>query len=100
MSVDTIVITDDEESVLDTLVREGKLETLVSFVIFAISTLILVSITICVLCYYSKKKPMRKQISFDAYVYIDLTAKTEMRVAAMQAAVVDVQRNGYKPKVI
>lgn len=100
MSVDTIVITDLQESVLDTLVREGKLETLVSFVVFAISTLILASITICVLCYYSKKKPMRKQISFDAYVYIDLAAKTEMRVTNMQAAVVNVQKHGYKPKAV
>ena len=86
MSKDTIKVEETPEGYFDRLAREGKLGALMSFIFFLIFVIISVSVLICVLCYYSKKKPVRKQMSFDAYVYIDLAAKTEVRNSNMQAA--------------
>lgn len=100
MSRDTVKVEapPENESYLDKLAREGNLDTFVSFIIFLITAVIVISILVCVLCYLSKKKPVRKQMSFDAYVYIDLAAKTEMRNTNMQKELVNVQKHGYQPK--
>ena len=60
--------------------------------------MILCAIVIGILCYFSRKKESKKQNSFDPYVYIDLAARTEMRVKNMDKEIVKVQKNGYKPK--
>jgi len=50
-----------------------------------------------VLCFFSRRKPSKIQNSFEPYVYIDLAARTEMRVKNMDKEIVKVQKNGYKP---
>ena len=56
------------------------------------------AIVIGILCFFSRRKPSKKQNSFEAYVYIDLAARTEMRIKNMDKEIVKVQKNGYKPK--
>ena len=82
MSRDTVKIEPipENESFLDVLSREGKLDTFVNFMISTISLILAVAILICVLCYFSRLKTPKKQCAFDAYIYIDLQMKTEMRV--------------------
>ena len=57
------------------------------------------AIVIGILCYFSRKKESKKQCSFEPYVYIDLAARTEMRVKNMDKEIVKVQKHGYKPPV-
>ena len=79
--------------------REGKLDTFVNFIISLIVFILGVSILICVLCYFSRKKTAKKQCAFDAYIYVDLQMKTELRLKAVTEAIMDVQKNGYTAKV-
>ena len=64
-----------------------------------IAFVILMAIVIGILCYFSRKKESKKQCSFEPYVYIDLAARTEMRVKNMDKEIVKVQKHGYKPPV-
>ena len=64
---------------------------------FTIAFVIGVSIVVGVLCFFSRRKPSKKQNSFEPYVYIDLAARTEMRVKNMDKEIAKVQKNGYKP---
>ena len=100
MSRDTVKIEPppENESFLDRLQREGNLETFVNGMAFLVSLVLFLSVLTCVLCYFARAKPTKLQVSFDAFVYIDLAAKTEMRNANIQAQIVDVQKNGFKPK--
>ena len=68
------------ESFLDRLQREDKLDTFVNGVIFFISLIVFLAVLICVLCYFSRKKPNKRQMAFDAVVYTDLKEKTNMRI--------------------
>ena len=85
----------ENESFLDRLTREGKLDTFVNLMIFAICLIILIAIIVCTLCYVARSKPLRRQHSFDAFVYIDLAAKTAIRVRNMQEAILNVKKNGF-----
>jgi len=100
VSQDTVKIEPppENESLIDRLTREGKLDTFVNSLISSFSLLIFLAIVVCVLCRLSKSKAPRKQHAFDAFVYIDLAAKTAMRVQNMDQAILYVKRNGYKPK--
>ena len=64
-----------------------------------IAFVILMAIVIGILCFFSRKKESKKQCSFEPYVYIDLAARTEMRVKNMDKEIVKVQKHGYKPPV-
>ena len=100
MTSDTVKIEepDPNESFLDRLQREGKLDQFIQFLGFLIVSVITIAIVVGVLCYFSRKQPQKRQHAFDAYVYIDLAAKTEMRCQNVQAEIVKVQKEGYKPK--
>ena len=100
MTKDTVKIepTPEDESFFDRLSREGKMDTFANSVLSAIVFIIVVSIVVCILCSCAKSQPVKRQHAFDAYVYIDLAAKTEMRCSNMQAEIAHVQKNGYKPK--
>ena len=97
MSRDTVKIEPipDDESFLDRLSREGKLDTFVNLMISSISLILGVAILVCILCYFSRKKTAKKQCAFDAYIYVDLQMKTELRLKAVTEATADVQKNGY-----
>ena len=62
MSQDTVKIEPipDDESFLDRLSREGKLDTFVNFLISTISLILGIAILVCVLCYFSRKKTPKK----------------------------------------
>ena len=67
--------------------------------ITTIAVILFIAILICFLCYFSKKKTPKKQCAFDAFVYIDLQMKTEMRVTNVTNETLGVQKNGLvKPK--
>ena len=56
MSRNTVRVQDNlNENFFDRLQREGNLETFVNLVGFGILFLLIVSILVCVLCYFSKK---------------------------------------------
>ena len=55
-----------------------------------IAFVILMAIVIGILCFFSRKKESKKQCSFEPYVYIDLAARTEMRVKNMDKEIVKV----------
>ena len=97
MSRDTVKIEPipDDESFLDRLSREGKLDTFVNLMISTISLILAVAILVCCLCYFSRKKTPKKQSSFDAYIYVDLQMKTELRLKAVTEETLNVQKNGY-----
>lgn len=97
MSQDTVKIEPipDDESFLDRLSREGKLDTFVNFLISTISLILGIAILVCVLCYFSRKKTPKKQCAFDAYIYVDLQMKTELRLKAVTEETLNVQKNGY-----
>ena len=98
MSRDTVKIEPipEDESFLDKITREGDLETFTNLMITTISTILFIAILICFLCYLSKKKTPKKQCSFDAFVYIDLQMKTEVRVTNVTNETLSVQEK--KPK--
>ena len=100
MSQDTVKIEPipDNESFLDRLSREGKLDTFVNAMISTISLILAVAILVCILCYFSRAKTPKKQCSFDAYIDIDLQMKTEMRVNEVTQETLSVQKNGYVGK--
>lgn len=74
MSRDTVKVEPipEDESFLDRLSREGKLDTFVNAMITLISLILAVAILVCFLCYFSRAKTPKKQCAFDAYVYVDL----------------------------
>ena len=104
MSRDTVRISelDPEETYLNKLAREGKLDTFVNFTVSLIVFVVIIAILVGILCYFSRKQIHKVQMSFEAKVYIDLAAKVEQRNETMKACLDDVQKNGYtpKPKVI
>lgn len=85
----------ENESFLDRLTREGKLDAFVNLMIFGICLVILIALVVCILCYVARSKPLRRQHAFDAFVYIDLAAKTAMRVRNMEDAILNVKKNGF-----
>lgn len=63
--------------------------------------LVCLAIVIGVLCYCAKKQPKKRQLSFQAFVYIELGLKTELRNDMMSKKIIEVQRNGFaKPNLV
>ena len=75
--------------------REGKLSTFLTSMISLVIFVLAIAIVSCVLCYFGRANVGRKQCSFDANVYIDLTTKLEERVKLTDAATKNIQKNGF-----
>ena len=50
----------DDESWLDRLTREDKLEALVNFLFFLITLSVFIVIVVCALCYFARQKTPRR----------------------------------------
>ena len=100
MSRNTVRVQDHpNENFFDRLQREGNLETFVNLVGFGILFIVVVSILVCVLCYFSKKQPRKVQMSYNSEVYSDLCVRAEQRVYLMEQAIAFVKKNGYSKDV-
>ena len=87
-----------DESYLEELARKGDLDTFVNFITSLILFFVAVSIAVGLLCYFSRKKPVKRYMGFNNQVYIDLAEKTRIRFNLQVKATEDVLKNGFTPK--
>ena len=69
-----------DESYLEELARKGDLDTFVNFITSLIVFFVVVAASVGILCYFSKKKDVKRYMGFDETIYIDLAEKTKIRL--------------------
>ena len=87
-----------DESYLEELARKGDLDTFVNFITSLILFFVFIAVTVGLLCYFSKKKDIKRYMGFDETIYIDLAEKTNIRWDLQRKANAEVLKNGFVPK--
>ena len=87
-----------DESYLEELARKGDLDTFVNFITSLIVFFVVVAASVGILCYFSKKKDVKRYMGFDETIYIDLAEKTKIRLGLQKKINAEVRSNGFVPK--
>ena len=88
----------NDESYLEELARKGDLDTFVNFITSLIVFFVVVAASVGILCYFSKKKDVKRYMGFDETIYIDLAEKTKIRLGLQKKINAEVRMNGFVPK--
>ena len=86
-----------DESYSEELARKGDLDTFVNFITSLIVFFVVVAVAVGLLCFFSKKKDIKRYMGFDETIYIDLAEKTKIRLGLQKKANAEVLKNGFVP---